>query len=193
MLIIIIIFILIINIIIIIIIIILILIILIITISFIILLIVIIIIIIIIIITTIIIIIIGFFIISLLGIGGLSFGQITTSIYLKVSISDFLTLFSARTGEQYFWSTIPANKLLFAGCFALLCSTVVAIVWPSSYPDGIYTLGLGRRKPYVLPVYIWLYCIVWWVIQDVIKVGVFNYLKKNNIFGYNDTGKRYYW
>jgi H+-transporting ATPase len=28
---------------------------------------------------------------------GLSYGQITTSIYLKVSLSDFLTLFSART------------------------------------------------------------------------------------------------
>ena len=35
---------------------------------------------------------------QVLGIGGLSFGQITTTIYLKVSISDFLTLFSARTG-----------------------------------------------------------------------------------------------
>ena len=32
------------------------------------------------------------------GIGGLSYGQVTTAIYLKVSISDFLTLFSARTG-----------------------------------------------------------------------------------------------
>lgn len=31
-----------------------------------------------------------------IGIGGLEYGQITTTIYLKVSISDFLTLFSAR-------------------------------------------------------------------------------------------------
>jgi H+-transporting ATPase len=33
--------------------------------------------------------------------GGVSFGQITTAIYLKVSISDFLTLFSARTNENW--------------------------------------------------------------------------------------------
>lgn len=33
-----------------------------------------------------------------LGIRGLSYGKVTTSIYLKVSVSDFLTLFSARTG-----------------------------------------------------------------------------------------------
>jgi len=66
------------------------------------------------------------------------------------------------------------------------------MVWPSSYPDGIYTLGLVRRKPYALFVYIWLYCIVWWVIQDAIKVMVFYWMKKNNIFGYNDTGKNRY-
>ena len=42
-----------------------------------------------------------------LGIGGLSYGQITTSIYLKVSVSDFLTLFSARASDDWFWTTSP--------------------------------------------------------------------------------------
>eukprot|EP01038_Epipyxis_sp_PR26KG_P014289 gene14289-19169_t len=46
------------------------------------------------------------------GLGGLSYGQIITSIYLKVSISDFLTLFSARTNENFFWTTAPAPILL---------------------------------------------------------------------------------
>merc|ERR1711988_155828 len=31
-----------------------------------------------------------------LGLGGISYGKVTSSIYLKVSVSDFLTLFSAR-------------------------------------------------------------------------------------------------
>ena len=47
--------------------------------------------------------------------GGLSYGQITTSIYLKISISDFFTLFSARTGERFFYSSPPAPVLLAAG------------------------------------------------------------------------------
>ena len=34
-------------------------------------------------------------------------------------------------------------------------STILACVWPASEPDGIYTLGLGYRPPYALPVYIW--------------------------------------
>ena len=36
-----------------------------------------------------------------LGLGGISYGQITTSIFLKVAVSDFLTLFSARAGEKW--------------------------------------------------------------------------------------------
>lgn len=48
---------------------------------------------------------------------------------------------------------------------ALALSTILAVSWPSSYPDGIYALGLGRRTPYALPVYIWIYCVIWWFIQ----------------------------
>jgi H+-transporting ATPase len=125
---------------------------------------------------------------GILNIPGLSYGQITTSIYLKVSVSDFLTLFSARTGDDWFWTSRPAPILMYAACFALSCSTIVACSLPSSYPDGVYTLGLERRAPYFLPVYIWLYCIGWWFIQDAAKIGIIKWMKAYNIFGINDTG-----
>ena len=80
------------------------------------------------------------------GIGGLSFGQIITSIYLKVSISDFLTLFSARTGDNFLWTSVPAPILLGACAIALSSSTIIAVAWPQSAPDGILALGLGRVK-----------------------------------------------
>lgn len=105
----------------------------------------------------------GFF--QMIGIGGLSYGQITTTIYLKVSVSDFLTLFSARTGENWFWQSQPSKILLCASGLALTISTVVACSWPASYPDEIYAIGLSHRKPYLLPLYIWIYCLFWWVIQ----------------------------
>jgi H+-transporting ATPase len=100
-----------------------------------------------------------------IGLGGVSYGQITTSIFLKVAVSDFLTLFSARAGEDWFWTSRPAPILLLAGCFALSTSTFVACAWPMSRPDGIPTLGLERSPPYALPIFIWVYCLVWWVIQ----------------------------
>jgi len=122
------------------------------------------------------------------GLGGLSYGQITTSIYLKVSISDFLTLFSARTGEDWFWSSTPAPILIMAATVALSVSTILAITWPASYPDGVYTLGLAYHTPYELPIYIWIYCLVWWFLQDVAKVFCYWLLKKYNAFGINNTG-----
>jgi len=106
-----------------------------------------------------------------------------------VSISDFLTLFSARTNENFFWSTLPAPILMGAGFIALTLSTILACAWPAGKSDGVYAMGLGRRKPYTLALYIWLYCIVWWFIQDACKVFAFYILKKYNIFGYNDTGE----
>ena len=119
----------------------------------------------------------------------LSYGQVTTSIYLKVSISDFLTLFSARTGDDYFWSTKPAPFLLFAGCASLTISTIVAMSWPSSQLDGIYTEGLERQPPYWWFIGIWLYCILFWFVQDFAKVGAYHIMQKNNLFGINNTGK----
>ena len=71
-----------------------------------------------------------------LGLGDLGFGQIVTAIYLKVSISDFLTLFSARTGDQFFWSSQPAPILMAACVFSLSISTIIACTWPDTYPDG---------------------------------------------------------
>jgi H+-transporting ATPase len=124
-----------------------------------------------------------------LGMGGISYGQVTTAIYLKISVSDFLTLFSSRSGENWFWSTRPANILLVAACIALTASTTIALSWPASYPDGIYALGLGYRKPYPLFLWIWIYCIVWWFAQDAAKVGVIYLMKKFDWLGYNDTGK----
>ena len=117
-----------------------------------------------------------------IGIGGLSYGQITTAIYLKVSVSDFLTLFSARSSDDWFWSTAPAPILLAAGGFALTTSTILACVWPESMPDEIYTLGLTVRGFSFMPMFIWMYCIFWWFIQDAAKVYTFYIVNKYNIF-----------
>ena len=97
--------------------------------------------------------------------GGLSYGQVITAIYLKVSVSDFLTLFSARTGDKFWFQSPPSPILLCAASVALSTSTILACLWPTSKPDGIYTIGLTSRTPHLLPLYIWIYCIIWWFIQ----------------------------
>jgi len=122
-----------------------------------------------------------------MGIGEITYGQITTIMYLKVSISDFLTLFSARTHDGFFWSSTPSPILLSAACFSLALSTLLACFWPRGSVDGQDVVGLAMEEPKEFAVYIWLYCIFWWLVQDAAKVATYWVLEKYNIFGINDS------
>ena len=59
----------------------------------------------------------------------IEFGKIVMVSYLQLTVSGFLTLFSARTGPKPFWSTRPSAVLLGAASFSLLVSTVIACAW----------------------------------------------------------------
>merc|ERR1712070_199595 len=124
-----------------------------------------------------------------LGLGGISYGKATSSIYLKVSVSDFLTLFSARAGGDWFFMVKPAPILLGGAMIALSCSTCFAMFWPKSYPDGIQTEGLVESPPYMLEVFVWSWSLSWWLAEDAAKVFCRWFVTKNNIFGINDTGE----
>ncbi|CEO99462.1 Plasma membrane ATPase [Plasmodiophora brassicae] len=99
------------------------------------------------------------------GLGALAFDQVIVVMYLKVSLSDFMTLFTARTGSRPFLSQRPGLFLLFAGCVALGISTVFALYWPFG--------GDGAPIPGHWCGFIWLYCFVWFLVQDFLKVVIF--------------------
>ncbi|KAM3576605.1 hypothetical protein VYU27_001592 [Nannochloropsis oceanica] len=120
------------------------------------------------------------------GLAGLTYGQVTSMVYLKVSISDFLTLFSARSGDDFFWTNKPSKILLVAATIACSLSTLMANIWPESLPDGIPTIGLARLPPHLLSLYVWLYCFLCWFIQDAAKVATYKVLRTYNVFHVND-------
>lgn len=91
----------------------------------------------------------------------------------QVSISDFLTLFSARTHEGFFWSVRPSPVLLVAGLLALSLSTTLACIWPTGYTDKVPVEGLAKGSYTLLPLWIWLYCVFWWFVQDAFKVAAY--------------------
>jgi len=112
-------------------------------------------------------------------------------VYLKVSISDFLTLFSARARSGYFWTIKPSPVLLIAGLIACTISTIVANLWPKdSYPDHIPTDGLAYLDPKEMSLYVWIYCFIFFLIQDFAKVQAFKFLKAYNIFKINTGAKQ---
>ena len=95
--------------------------------------------------------------------------EIRTIIYLKVSVSDFLTLFSART-RTWFWERSVGGPLLIAACVALFCSTMFALFW-ATLPNlnaGSYMASLKDSQGAAFCT--WIYCILWWLIQDAFKV-----------------------
>jgi H+-transporting ATPase len=125
---------------------------------------------------------------EVIGIGGVSYGKVTSAIYLKVSVSDFLTLFSARAGGEWFWKVRPANILMAGACMALTSSTLIAMFWPRSSPDGIQTTGLLVDPPYDLVVFVWGWSLLWWFVEDAAKVLCRYVVHKYNFFNINDTG-----
>lgn len=170
-----------------------------------------------------------------MGMEHLPYGKVVAAMYLKISISDFLTLFSARTHDKWFWTSQPNKVLLGGAVFALTLSTsehprrpcvrlppsqlirevglrgiygilhesavstllhmtgsspfpaplpcvhaqqrpdrlscspfraVLAEVWPDGKTDGIPADGLSNGgKDEALFVYVWLYCLFWWLVQ----------------------------
>jgi len=121
-----------------------------------------------------------------MGIGGLQYGQIVNVIFLKVAVSDILTLFSARTAHQFFFQRKP-HPVLFGGALIALClSTTLSLAWPISTLDEIPVYGLGYHHQ-LIALWVWIYCFVVFVIQDCLKVAVwriilhFNFMNVNNL------------
>eukprot|EP00300_Choanocystis_sp_HF-7_P004147 c13171_g1_i1.p1 GENE.c13171_g1_i1~~c13171_g1_i1.p1 ORF type:complete len:741 (-),score=194.91 c13171_g1_i1:68-2290(-) len=118
-----------------------------------------------------------------LGLYPVTFAEITSMMYLKISISDFLTLFSSRSYGSFFWKTRPSPKVLIGCTIALTASTIIANVWPNTVTDGVPTIGMAREGKGTLSIAVWLYSLIWWLVQDVCKVMTYQWMKKYNIFG----------
>ncbi len=158
------------------------------------------------------------------------YGQVVMMIYLKVSLSDFLTLFSARTNPGPFWSMIPGKLLMAAATISLAISTVLACVWPNGKVDEVPTQGLVVQPKYysahvtpaedlpvqcapgadndpctrfapdkygntiegysttinehytLWPLWVWIFCVIFWFIQDAFKVIAYYFIYKYDIF-----------
>jgi len=123
-----------------------------------------------------------------IGGGGLMYGQVINVMFLKVAVSDFLTLVSARTQESFFWSSNPSTVLWVGACIALLASTILSLLWPPGSLDGTPVYGLAWQSRNLIALWVWIYCIVAFLVQDFLKVLVFFVLYKANAF--NILGER---
>lgn len=94
--------------------------------------------------------------------------QIQTIIFLKLSVAGHLTLFVARTRQPMLTRPFPAPILLGA---ILGTQTIAALI-----------AGFGLLVspiPWAYVGLIWLYCLVWVVIEDWAKLAVYRHLNRS--------------
>jgi len=102
-----------------------------------------------------------------------TFGEAQTLLYLKVSLSDFLTVFAART-RYWFFERRPGYSLMVAAVFATSASTILSLYWPfkdhaaNDFNEMAYMSSLHSSKYGV--VVTWAFCIGFFLVQDAFKV-----------------------
>ena len=113
---------------------------------------------------------------QILGIGGLTYGQIINCIFL-------IFLPSVPVAPRSNFSS--SDGLLICCSIALTTSTCLALFWPCSTLDDIPVCGLAYDSGQLIALWVWLYIVVF-IIQDILKVLMwrtilhFNWLNVKN-------------
>jgi H+-transporting ATPase len=139
--------------------------------------------------------------IGISGSSGLVYGHIVTAIFLKVAISDILSLFSCRTADKFFFQKKPHPALFGACVIAVIVSTLIALLVPcnpitividgvtynsTTTLDHVPICGLAYNGANLLALWVWIYCIVCFFIQDVLKVITWRLLIRYNAWNINN-------
>ncbi|MGD8587646.1 MAG: plasma-membrane proton-efflux P-type ATPase [Chromatiales bacterium] len=98
---------------------------------------------------------------------GIDMQQVQTIVFLKLSIAGHLTLFVARTKKPLWSRPFPAPLLLGAILGTQLIAALLA---------GFGILVSAIPWSYVGA--IWLYCLVWMVIEDRAKLAIYNHFQQ---------------
>ena len=104
----------------------------------------------------------------------ITWGELKTIMYLKISISDFLTLFAARS-RTWFWERCLGRALGIAFVFATAISTIFSLFWADFITVDETSMASLRHSPGAA-FSTWVYCILWFLLQDIIKVGAYTAL-----------------
>merc|ERR1719198_2017925 len=112
-------------------------------------------------------------------------------MYLKISLSDWWTIFAART-QSWFWTRAPSRIVGAAALTATLFSTLFSVVWPfqherfdaHKYEEGEEQLDaqlIGLSFWHVA--FTWVYTIIWFLVQDGMKVLCYKVLYYFDVCG----------
>ena len=94
----------------------------------------------------------------------LPYPELTMMMYLKISISDFLTLFASRTRGP-FWSRAPSLPLAAAFLVATITATLIAAY--ANLPDNTYPMDAISSAACA---FVWFWNVAFFIVQDMAKI-----------------------
>merc|ERR1719421_867932 len=112
-------------------------------------------------------------------------------MYLKISLSDWWTIFAART-QSWCWTRPPSRIVFGAATLATCFSTLFSVVWPFQhlrFSTDAYAAGeeqldaqlVGLNAQHV--VFTWAYTLLWFLVQDAMKVLCYKILYHFDVCG----------
>ncbi len=95
-------------------------------------------------------------------------GFVQTAFFINLIIAGHYTIFNTRISDWFFKQAWPSWQLLGASFLTALGGTLA----------GIYGLHVMTAIGWEWAIYIWIYAFVWFVFNDVVKMGIIKYYKK---------------
>jgi len=102
---------------------------------------------------------------------GVEFETLQTFMFLKLAVAGHLTIFVTRTRDRL-WSIKPGRMLFWSAVGTKLIATLFAIL-------GLFMSSISPIQAAV----IWIYCLIWMLINDNIKIWIYDRLSAWNYQG----------
>jgi H+-transporting ATPase len=93
---------------------------------------------------------------------------VQTFIFLKLAVAGHLTIFLTRTEGRFWRKPYPAPLLFWAALVTKAVATLFAVY-------GWFVAPIGWRNAFI----VWGYALLWFVVNDFIKVGTYKSLKRH--------------
>ena len=95
-------------------------------------------------------------------------GFVQTLFFVKLIIAGHYTIFNTRISDWFFKKPYPSWPLVTASLLTALAGTAI----------GLYSFGLIPRINWQWALFLWGYVTIWFIFNDMIKIGVIKYYKR---------------
>ncbi|OMJ72870.1 hypothetical protein SteCoe_28588 [Stentor coeruleus] len=104
-----------------------------------------------------------------LGFDRWRYGEVMTMIFLKICISNFLTVYSARC-KSWFFTRTPGKFLAISTCCSMILTTILSCYWYLNFSTGgSSSIPDMNSISWSIAGYVWVCNIIVFIAQDIAK------------------------